>query len=200
VAFEVRRGHVIKHQHAILEMPLGQAVLDTRLPGKEPIQRLIGFAVPDMAKTQLIAQARRRRLLIHRTHKAQLRAWRDQPVDHHRYNEIAIATGFGILRRAEDQTVERNLADHPQHRRDMTVRQRTLDRQLLRLTAEQCSALEQRLQGLDYVPRQLAQIGQGPLLRPSMPVAIGLPQQNRRRRIAIRHDVDEHRGIESQLD
>ena len=54
----------------------------------------------------------------------------------------------------------------------MTVRQRTLDRQLLRLTAEQCSALEQRLQGLDDVPRQLAQIGQGPLLRPSMLVAM----------------------------
>ena len=104
VAFEVRRGHVIKHQHAILEMPLGQAVLDTRLPCKEPIQRLIGFALSDMAKTQHIAQARHRRLLIHRTHKAQLRAWRDQPIDHHRYNEIAIATSFGILRPAEDQT------------------------------------------------------------------------------------------------
>src|SRR5262245_66608486 len=78
-------------------------------------KRHLSFALSDMAKTQHIAQARRRRLVIHRTYKAQLRAWRDQPVDHHRDNEIAIATGFGILRSAEDQTVERNLEDHPQH-------------------------------------------------------------------------------------
>ena len=76
-AFEVRRAHVVEHQHAILEMTPRQAVLDFSLPFQEPIQRLVGLAVPDM----------------------------------------------------------------------------------FRLTAEQCSALEQRLQGLDYVPRQLAQIG-----------------------------------------
>ena len=130
-ALEVGRAHVVEHQHAVLEMPPRQAVLDPRLALQEPIQRLVGLAVLDPAEAQDRAQARGRRLLVHRAHKAQLGARRDQPVDHHRHHEIAIAPRLGILRRAQDQPVQGDLADHPQRRRDMAMRQRALDLQLI---------------------------------------------------------------------
>jgi len=81
------------------------------------------------------------------------------------------------------------------------MRQRPLDRQFPRLRPAQTAALlQQHLQRFDHTRRQLAQVRQRPLLRPTVLVAIRLPQQNRRRRVAIRDDVDEHALRESQID
>src|SRR6201989_2605513 len=50
---------------------------------------------------------------------------------------------------------------------------------------------------VDDVARQLAQIGQGALLRTTLLVTVALPQQHRRRRGPVRHGLDEHRRIGS---
>jgi hypothetical protein len=112
-------------------------------------------------------------------------------------NEIAIAPRLGVPRRTQDQTIQSDLADHPQRRRDMAMRQRPLDLQFLRARADQRAALEDRLQRRNHLTRQLAQIGKRPLLRPAVLVPITLPQQHRRWGGAIRHSLDEHARIES---
>jgi hypothetical protein len=74
------------------EMPPRQAVLDARLPFQQPIQRLVGLPLPDPPKMQDRAQTRYRRFLIDCAHKAQLRSWRNQPINHHGDNEVAAAS------------------------------------------------------------------------------------------------------------
>jgi hypothetical protein len=76
-----------------------------------------------------------------------------------------------VLRRAQNQSVQRDLPDHPKCRRDVAMRQRALDRQFIRSGADDSPTLEQRLEAVDHIPRQLAQIGQGALLRPALFVA-----------------------------
>ncbi len=174
-----------------------QAVLDPRLALDKPVQRFVGLTLLHLTQAQNRTQAGGRRLLIHRPHKTEFGARRNQPVNHHRNHQIAMAPRCRILRRAQDQPVQGYFAERPERRRNMAVRQRTLDLQFLRPGTEHRSALEQRLQGVDHVPRQLAQIGQGPLLRAALRVAIALPQQNRRRRGPIRYRLDEHSRIES---
>ncbi len=85
-----------------------------------------------------------------------------------------------ILGRAQDQPVQRDLADHSKSRRHMAMGQGTLDLQLIRPGANHRPALEQSLQPVNHIARQFAQIGQGPLLRATQLVAIALPQQHRR--------------------
>jgi hypothetical protein len=65
-ALEVGRTDVIKHQNAVLEMTAGQAVLDPDLALQQPIQRLIGLVILDLAEAQNRAQTRHCRLFIHR--------------------------------------------------------------------------------------------------------------------------------------
>jgi hypothetical protein len=182
MALEVGRAHVVEHQHAILEMPPGQAILDPLLPLQQPIQRLVGFVILDLTEGQDLAQARRRGLFIHRPDIAQFRARRDQAVGHHRHHKIAMAPRGPILRRAQNQAIQGKLADRAQHRRDMTMRQRTVDRQLPHRQPDQRPALQEGLQRFDDLARQPARIGQrsflGPPVRPrpdSSPAAAPQP-------------------------
>src|ERR1700687_486309 len=178
-------------------MPPSQAIFDAALTFEQPIQRLIGLPFLDPAKVQDRAQTRYRRLLIDRADKAQLRSWRNQSLNPHGDNEIAAASRGRILRRTQDQPVEADFADHSKRRRNMAVRQGALDFQFLRTGADDRSAFQHRLQCIDHIARQLAEIGQRPLLRTAFLVAITLPQQHRRRRVSIGHRLDEHARIES---
>src|SRR5947207_8209911 len=107
-------------------MPPRQAILDARLTLEQPIQRLIGLPLLDPAKPQHRAQTRCSRLLIDSAHKAKLRSWRNQPINHHRQNEIAVASRGRIPGCAQDQPVETDLADYSKRRRNMAVRQGAL--------------------------------------------------------------------------
>src|SRR6266566_2467585 len=200
-ALKVRRTDVVEHQHAVLEMSPRQAGLNPRLALDQPIERLIGLALLHLAQAQSRSEAGDCRLLIHRPHKAKLRAWRNQPINDHGYHQIAMAPRCLILlRRAQNQPIQRNLADRPKRRCNMAVRQRTLDLNLVRSGTNHRAALEQRPQSANQIPRQLAQIGQGPLLRAAMLVAIAIPQQHRSRRTSIGNRLDEHSRIESHLE
>jgi hypothetical protein len=197
-ALEVGRTDVIKHQNAVLEMTAGQAVLDPDLALQQPIQRLIGLVILDLAEAQNRAQTRHCRLFIHRSHKAQLRPRRDHAIDHHRQHQIAIAPRRSVLRRTQNQTVQHYLTDHSQHRSNMAVRQRALDLQFIRACPNQRASLEDRLQHHHHIVRQLAQIDQRPLLGAAVLIAIALAQQHCRRGIPIRNRLNEHVRIESQ--
>jgi hypothetical protein len=78
----------------------------------------------------------------------------------------------------------------------MAVRQGAFDFQFLRTRADDRGSLQHRLQRVDHVARQLAEIGQRPLLRTALLVTIALPQQHRRRRVSIGHRLNEHARIE----
>ena len=196
-ALKIGRAHVIEHQHPVLQVPPRQAVLDAHLAIEQPIERLVRLALLAPGPVQNRAQARGRRLLVHRPHEPELRARRDQPVDDHRDDQIALAPRDRVLRRAQDQPIERQLTDHAERRRNVAVRQGALDLQLSWPRADHRPASKQCLQASDDLPRQLAQIGKRPLLRSALFVAIALPQQHCRRRVSVRHRFDEHAAIES---
>ena len=122
---------------------------------------------------------------IHRADKAQLGA---TIIATTRWQYRRDAASF---RRAQDQPVQRDPAQHPERRRHMAMRQRALDLHLLRPGTDRRAALQQRLQTIDHITRQLAQVGQCALLRAASFVAITLPQQHRRRRRPIGHRLDE---------
>ena len=71
----------------------------------------------------------------------------------------------------------------------------------LELEEEYWSAVANVLRNLqmtfDNLDRQLAQIGQGALLRTTLLVTVALPQQYRRRRGPVGHGLDEHPRIGS---
>jgi len=152
-----------------------QTVLDSALAIEEPIERLIGLALLHLAQVQNRAEAGKGRLRIHRTHKSKLRARRYQTVHHHGNYKIAMAPRCLILRRAQYQPIQCDLADRAKRRRDMPMRQRALNLQIVRASADHCPALQERLQRSNHIRRQPAEIGQGPFLRAALLVAIALP-------------------------
>src|SRR5271168_2738023 len=163
-------------------MPPRQRALDARLLLEQPVERRVDLAL-----------------------EPQLRARRQQSVDDQSDRQIAAATRWLVLRRAEQQSVELDLAQHAEPRRDVAVRQRPLDPEPLlarraRGGEDRHPAFQQPLQPGDQRGRQLAQIGERPLLRLARFVAIALAQQDRRRRGPIRHGLDEHVRIESQVE
>ena len=81
VAGVVAAAHVVEHQRAVLEVPLGQLGFDLRLPRHQPIQRLVEFFFGDLAQSQFHGQARRRRFFLQTAAGGQLRLRRDQPHD-----------------------------------------------------------------------------------------------------------------------
>src|SRR6185437_7538574 len=90
------------------------------------------------------------------------------------------------------QPVQRKLADHRKRRRNMAMRQGTFDLQFARPRPDHRAALEQGLQSFDRIARQLAQVGQGPLLRAAVLIALALAKQHRRRRTPVRNRLNEH--------
>lgn len=84
-------------------------------------------------------------------------------------------TGRSVVRRAQDQPVERDPAQRSQHRCHVAMRQRPRDPHLIRPGADHCAALEQRLQPVDNVARQLAQVGESTLLRTTLVVTVAFP-------------------------
>ncbi|HYZ21596.1 MAG TPA: hypothetical protein VE690_05500 [Rhodopila sp.] len=134
-----------------------------------------------------------------RAHKAKLRAGRDQPIDDHRHHQIATPARGRILGGAQDQPVQRDLADGAQRRRDVPVRQRAFNPQRSRVGADHDAALEQGLQAFDHRARQLAEIGQCALLRTALIVAETLAQQHGGGRGTVGHGLDEQVRTESQI-
>ncbi len=174
-------------------MPPCQAVLNPLLAFEQPVQCLVGLALLHLAQTQHRAQARCRGLLVHRADKPEFGTRRDQPVHDHRHHQIAMSPRLRVLRRAQDQPVQRDPAKHAERRGHVAMRQRSLDPHLVRSGADHRAAPEQRSQTIDDIVRQFAQVGQRALLRASLLIAVALPQQHRWRRRPIGHRLDEHR-------
>ena len=73
----------------------------------------------------------------------------------------------------------------------MPVRQRAADRHRLPLGGDHLAALEQGAKAFDEVLRPIGQVRQGPFLDLAV-LAIGLSQQDRGRRVAVRDGLDIH--------
>ena len=99
-------------------MPARQGRLDRRLTGEQPVEHLVKLVVGDLAQAQDLAQAGGRCHRVQPLCRRQLRGRCDDPADDHRQNQIAWPIGVW-----SQQPVEPDLADHPQHRCDMAMRQ-----------------------------------------------------------------------------
>src|SRR5277367_2613239 len=108
-------------------MPPRQRALDARLLLEQPVERRIDLTLRHRAERENLAQAAARRLTVDRAHEAQLRARRQQSVDDQSDRQVAETSRRLVLRRAEQQSVEVDLAQRAEPRRDMAVRQRPLD-------------------------------------------------------------------------
>src|SRR5208337_3153167 len=87
--------------------------------------------------------------------------------------------------------VEPDLADRPQYRRDVAMRQAADDLERRRSGWHDHAALEERAEAFDPVTRPIRKVEQGPLLDLAA-LAIGLAQQDRRWGIAVGDALDIH--------
>ena len=158
-----------------------QAVLDALLLGQQPVERLVNLALGDLAKREHLAQAGVGALAIDRPDKSKLRARRHQSVDDQSNDQIAMAYRRIVLGGAQHQPVQGDLADHPKARRHVAVGQGPLDRQAVVAFAQHNPALQKPFQSGDQTGGKLAQVGDGPLLRLTVLVAIALAQKHGRR-------------------
>lgn len=90
-----------------------------------------------------------------------------------------------------EQAVEAAPAQRAEHRGDVTVRQRAGHAQGLLVGRDHGATFEQGAQSFDQLAWPGAQVEQRAL--PDLAaVAVGLPQQDRGRRAAVRHSLDVH--------
>jgi hypothetical protein len=162
----------------------GQGLLDRRLSFEQPIQGVVEFVLVDSLQTQRLAEAGGGGRRIEPARGRELRGRRDQPADDHGDDEVAAA----LVGRPED-AVQADRPQGSQRRGDVPVRQRAEDRHRLPLGGDDLAALEQGAKALDELLRPIGEVGQGPLLDLAV-LAIGFPQQDGGRRVAVGDGLD----------
>ena len=103
---------------------------------------------------------------------------------------------FGLPATLRQQPIEPQLAQGPQRHRHMAVGQAALHRQRLATDRRYGVAAQHPAQRLDLRSRPIRQIGKRALAY-LVAVTIALPQQDRRRRVAIGNALDVHGEFES---
>jgi hypothetical protein len=158
-AFDIARRYVVEHQGPALQMLLGEPGLDGALTFMQPIERGVELVFVDLAQGQLHAQARGCRGRIERLGGGELGGRRDDATDDHGHDQITRPVGLTAVP-GPQQPVEANGAGRTQHGRDVSVRQRTLDRQRLLTSRDHDAALQDAAQALDMFGRPIREIEQ----------------------------------------
>jgi len=89
---------------------------------------------------------------VHQARHRQLRAWIEQALADHRHAQISLSAAL-----ATDQPLQIEFAQHPEHRRDVPVRQRAQDLELL-VEVDQPPAGEHRPQPVDHPLLQVREV------------------------------------------
>ena len=124
-------------------MPARERSLDPLLASLEPVHCRQQLGLADLAEFELVGQRR----LPEPARRRQLRAGPDQPLDHHRDDEVALAAAL-----AADHPLQVERSQRPQHRGGVAVGQRAFDRKTLvqidhRLAGEDSANRIDRLSG-----------------------------------------------------
>jgi hypothetical protein len=185
-ALEIRRGHIVEHQTAVLQVAASQALLNGALLHVQPIHRRIQLDLVDLGQVQILDQSAQVRFLTEAAGSGKLGAGLQDASDDHRHHQIALRTR---LRR--DLLVQLELAQSPQHGGDMSVGPAADHLEALGEILDDRGAPQQRAQAIDRRRRQLGEVGQGPLAHLAA-LAEGLAQEDARLGVAVGHNLDVH--------
>ena len=92
-ALHVAGGQVVEFQRVLLQMPLGEALLDAGLPFDQPVHRCVELVLIDVAESKQFAQGGYRAHGGQRAGGGQLRARVDDAGDDKGNDEVAEAVG-----------------------------------------------------------------------------------------------------------
>jgi hypothetical protein len=162
----------------------GELLLDPILAGQQPVHRRVQIVLARVGHAEVLGQ----RGGVPPARGRQLRMWRDDARGHHRQHQLAFAAGPGGEQRCELQTLQAQ-----RNALNVAVRTRCRDLEGLRCRL-QCLAAQRRANGLDLRRRQARQIRQRALADLGA-LSVGLTQQHRGGRTAIRHDENMHAYI-----
>ena len=129
-------------------MPARERPLDPLLAVRQPVHRPKQLRLGDLAERELVGERGLREATGHR----QLRTRCDHQLADHRHRQVPLTTAL-----PREQPLQIQLAQHPQHRRDVPVRQRPLDLKRL-LEVDQHPALKHLADRLDHLDREVREV------------------------------------------
>src|SRR5436190_1085583 len=195
-AFEIGRGDVVENQRPLPQMPPGQRLLDALLLFHQPVERRIKLLLVNPPEFEHLAQRASRRLAIKTARRRQLGRRIDKPCHDHGDRQRHLACRLPAT--LGEDTIEPELTQKTQRRRDMAMRKTPHHPQSLRIHRRCYRVIAQDPpQRLDLRCRPTRQVGKR-ALPDLVAIAIALAKQNRWRRTAIGDDLDVHGELESQ--
>src|SRR5208337_4528638 len=189
---QIARGDVVEHQHAFLEVALGEDLLDAGLAAAQKIEGGVELVLVDLAEAEHGAERVGCRRLAELTRGRELRGRLDDPRHDHGEDQPGPA-----LRSLRQRLVEPEPAHRPEHGGDVTVRQRAGDLEALGSERHERLAGEHPAQAVDLLIRPVGDIGERARLDLAS-LAIALTQQDGGRRIAVGNARYVHDQLESR--
>ena len=183
---EIARCDVVEHEDAVLEVALGEDLLDRALAAAQEVEGGVEFVLVDLAQAERGAERVGGRRLAELARRRQLGGRLDDP--RHDHGEDQLGPPLRPLRQG---LVEPEPAHNPEHRGDVAVRQRPGDLEALGGERQQGLAREHPAQAVDLRLRPMGDVGE----RARLDLAahsIALAQQDGRRRIAVRDSRNVH--------
>ena len=176
---------VIKNQRVpALQVPVGQAPLDPGLARQQPVEHVQHLVAGDGPEAEHGPEAGRRGLRVQRPGRRQLGGGVDDAGDDGRHGEIPHAARNPVQDPHHAERPERS-----QHGGDMSVGKGSADREDVLGTGDGDAALEQGLDAVDDVGRQLGEVGEG-LLPEASVLAPGLADEDRGAAVAVRDGLE----------
>ncbi len=189
--FEVARGDVVEHEHAVLEMALSEDLLDARLAAAQKVEGGVEFVLVDLAEAEHGAERVGGGRLAELARGRELGGRLDDPRHDHGEDQLGPP-----LRPLRQHLVEPEPAHRPEHRGDMAVRQRAGDLEALGFERHKSLPSEHPSKALDLGLRPVRDVGEGARLDLA-PLAIALAQEDGGRRIAVWDARDVHDQLKS---
>ena len=181
MAFVVAAAHIVEHLVALVQVAGRKPLLDARLALQQPVHGRIELVFVRVFHLQQLRQGR----AVPHPRRRQLRTGRDQPLDDHRQHQVALTGALGA-----NQLVQTDPSDRLQHRFDVTVGPRTLNRERI-LRGDQRLVLEYPAQGSHLLCRPVGKVRQRTLAH-FLALAPAFAQQDGGAGAPVRDDFDVH--------
>src|SRR5580693_3313104 len=188
---QIARGDVVEHEHAILEVALGEDLLDAALAAAQEVEGGVEFVLVDLAQAEHGADRVSGGRLAELARGRQLGGRFNDPRHYHGEDQLGPA-----LRSLRQRFVEPEPAHRPEHGGDVAVRQRTGDLEALGSERREGLAGEHPAQAVDLRLRPVGDVGERARLNLAA-LAIALAQEDGGPRIAVWDARDVHAKRES---
>ena len=188
---QIARGDVVEHEHAVLEVALGEDLLDAGLAAAQKVEGGVEFVLVDLAEAEHGAERVGGGRLAELARGRELGGRLDDPRHDHGQDQLGPA-----LRSVRQHLVEPEPAHRPEHGGDVAVRQRAGDLEALGAERHEGLPGQHPAQAVDLRLRPIGDVGERARLDLAA-LAIALAQQDGGRRIAVRDARDVHDQLES---